>query len=285
MKILRFGDKGEEVKRVQEILKQQGFFKGEPLGNFQSLTLAAVKYFQSTHIGPDGKFLEIDGIVGSDTWWALDHPSVKEQRNFIEPCIPDGLSPMRKKALEIALIERGKGVHEVPDGSNWGPEIKKYGGSPGWAWCCLFATWCYRQAGMFNIKEPSTYDFWKLAEKNGWFYPLDSKDPRAYIPGNAFLIQHKGPKGNWTHTGHIALIARVAFGGECAPNVVSPAPSQAMKFNTVAGNEGNRVKFGIRTIKCKDLVGFINPFPEEEQPLDFERGIIQAQSVERATTR
>jgi len=271
MKVLKFGDKGEEVKRLQEILQRQGFFKGSPRGNFQSLTLAAVKYFQSTHIGPDGKFLKIDGVVGPNSWWALEHPSGKNQRNFIEPAIPDGLSPMRKKVIETALLEHKKGVHEAPNGSNWGPEIKKYGGSPGWAWCCLFATWCYRQAEVLYIKEPSTYKFWKTTDQKGWFYPLGSKDPLAYIPGNAFLIQHKGPKGNWTHTGHIGLIARVSEKND--------------QFNTVAGNEGNRVKFGIRTVKCRELVGFINPFPEDEQPTGFEHGIIQASNVEGATTR
>lgn len=62
---LRFGDSGPDVKFLQTGLKQLGFFQGDVLGNFQTLTLAAVKAFQAA------KGLTADGIVGPVTNAAL----------------------------------------------------------------------------------------------------------------------------------------------------------------------------------------------------------------------
>ena len=42
-------------------------------GKFGKKTETAVKEFQGEHTGPDGKALKVDGIVGQNTWWALDN--------------------------------------------------------------------------------------------------------------------------------------------------------------------------------------------------------------------
>ena len=55
MTTLESGAKGEEVKTLQKILKEQGVFKGAVRGNFLKLTRAAVVAFQQTHSGPKGK--------------------------------------------------------------------------------------------------------------------------------------------------------------------------------------------------------------------------------------
>jgi Phage tail lysozyme/Putative peptidoglycan binding domain len=70
--MLQHGDRGEEVKRLQRILKEHGFFEGTIGGNFLDLTKAAVERFQAAHKGPHGQPLDVDGIVGPDTWWALE---------------------------------------------------------------------------------------------------------------------------------------------------------------------------------------------------------------------
>ena len=41
-------------------------------GKYGDKTISAVKQFQSTHCGPDGKKLTVDGVTGQNTWWALD---------------------------------------------------------------------------------------------------------------------------------------------------------------------------------------------------------------------
>ena len=136
---LKYGDTGDDVKILQTILQSQGFFDGKTGGNFLSKTLRAVKYFQQTHIGRDGKFLDVDGIVGPNTWWALENPSGEGQRNFIDARIPKGLTSIRQDILGTALHEHAIGVREVPDGSNWGDGVTKYltgiGPAP---WCCFY---------------------------------------------------------------------------------------------------------------------------------------------------
>ena len=127
-KVLKFGDKGPEVKRLQRILKKHGYFTGEPTGNFLKLTKDAVIRYQMTHLGPDGKFLQVDGIVGRNTWWALNNPSGSKQKSNIPPLIPRRITSTRLKVLTIAAAEHQRGVREIPDGSNWGDGVKKYGG-------------------------------------------------------------------------------------------------------------------------------------------------------------
>ena len=62
---LSYGSRGEDVKKVQQKLKNWGYYKGEVDGVFGSATLAAVKYFQKQN------GLAADGIVGPKTAAAL----------------------------------------------------------------------------------------------------------------------------------------------------------------------------------------------------------------------
>ncbi len=62
---LRRGSKGAEVKTLQRLLTASGYPCGAADGIFGSNTLAGVRSFQT------GKGLEVDGIVGKNTWTAL----------------------------------------------------------------------------------------------------------------------------------------------------------------------------------------------------------------------
>lgn len=64
---LRIGDTGEYVVLLQNSLKQLLFYNGEVNGVFDSITETAVKVFQTTNK------LTSNGIVGVDTWSALDY--------------------------------------------------------------------------------------------------------------------------------------------------------------------------------------------------------------------
>lgn len=61
----RYGSRGEEVRKIQSVLKQKGYYTGNVDGIFGSLTQAAVKAFQK-----DAK-LTVDGIAGEKTLAAL----------------------------------------------------------------------------------------------------------------------------------------------------------------------------------------------------------------------
>ena len=71
---LRKGDSGAYVKLAQTELINRGYDLGKwgADGQFGAQTEKAVKAFQKDHDGPDGRALKVDGIIGQDTWWALD---------------------------------------------------------------------------------------------------------------------------------------------------------------------------------------------------------------------
>ncbi|MFH9859550.1 peptidoglycan-binding protein [Streptomyces sp. NPDC017202] len=66
--VLRKGDSGPSVIRLQNDLNTHGYSVGQVDGIFGNKTDAAVRQFQSDH------GLSVDGIVGSATWNALEGP-------------------------------------------------------------------------------------------------------------------------------------------------------------------------------------------------------------------
>lgn len=64
---LRLGDTGEYVIELQEQLQQILFYDGQITGVFDTMTETAVKIFQTTNK------LTADGVVGVDTWSALEY--------------------------------------------------------------------------------------------------------------------------------------------------------------------------------------------------------------------
>jgi len=271
---LKYGDKGNEVLKLQRLLAKQGFFKDEPSGSFNVVTQDAVTYFQQSHLGSDGSFLDVDGVVGPATWWALRNPSGAPQKSGLHSAAPASLTPLRQRQLEIVLGEHKKGVKEVPDGSNWGTEIPKYGGRKGDPWCCWFWSWGNKQTfGQYTLgaKIGSCMSAWKAAKKKGM-----AREKGAYvpIPGDAFVMLYRNSSGKLKGTGHIGYVLRVKVQN-----------GRAVAINTVEGNSGNRVKLGKRTLASKDIVGFINPFPADEQPTDWESGIVDAAATEKLGTR
>ena len=65
LKVLKNGSSGQNVKALQILLNGRGYNCGTPDGVFGSKTLAAVKSFQTRNA------LEVDGIVGTNTWSSL----------------------------------------------------------------------------------------------------------------------------------------------------------------------------------------------------------------------
>lgn len=64
-RMLRNGDKGDDVKELQTALKTLGYFNGDIGGNYLTLTTQAVKAFQKAN------GLEVDGIFGPKSLAAL----------------------------------------------------------------------------------------------------------------------------------------------------------------------------------------------------------------------
>jgi peptidoglycan hydrolase-like protein with peptidoglycan-binding domain len=68
--VLRLGSQGDGVKRLQQLLVASGSNIAVD-GDFGPATEKAVRDFQSSLKGEDGRPLTSDGVVGSETWWAL----------------------------------------------------------------------------------------------------------------------------------------------------------------------------------------------------------------------
>ena len=66
--LLKRGDRGPEVKRLQEALLRHGFNPGQPDGLFGGGTEAALLAFQRA------KGLLPDGVCGARSWAALEAP-------------------------------------------------------------------------------------------------------------------------------------------------------------------------------------------------------------------
>jgi len=270
---LQLGDRGPAVKELQRLLKSQGAFRGAVKGNFLKLTDAAVRYFQETHIGPDGQFLSVEGVVGPATWWALRNPSGRPQASNLAWDIPDGIGALRRGQLEIVLQERQAGVKEKPDGANWGGGVEKYRGSKGAPWCCYFWSWGTKQAlGNYPLgtKLGRCMTAWTRAKKRGMAHVKGEYIP---IPGDAFVMLYRDDDDKLTGRGHIGFVLRV----EVVDNV-------AVAIDTVEGNAGNRVKVGHRLLSAKAIFGFINQYPADAQPVEWQRGLGKTDVGGRDTT-
>ncbi len=270
--VLFLNSRDKAIAVLVEKLRAHGFWSDEEPRRFSRALEQQVRYFQQTHLGPKGEFLVPDGVVGPDTWWALERASGDAQRSNLEPTVPAGLGPKRASILQVALAEHQKGVTEQPDGSNRGPEIDKY--LPAWsrrsprgpAWCCYFYSWVVQQAlgtSPLGLVIGSCARARAQAVKRQLWVPSTLRGNRPF-PGDAFVMEHGDG------TGHIGFVLRVSADGTT--------------INTVEGNCGNRVKVGLRSLSAHDIVGFIDNVPDETRE-DFERGVLSASAVENASTR
>ncbi|MCK9435574.1 MAG: peptidoglycan-binding protein [Synergistaceae bacterium] len=260
--VLEKGATGEEVYQLQHRLVRLGYWYGGNInGKFDDITEKHLMYFQETHINQDGRFLLPDGVLGPKTQWALDNPFGANQRNYIDAKIPNNIGEMRTHILEIAVRERMKNIRENPLGSNAGP-ILKYGGQPGWAWCALFVSWVWREAlGVHRFgKQASCHKLFDVAKKEKAVVQI--KDA---VPGDAYVILHKNG------TGHTGLVLRMPLKGDD-------------RFNTISGNEANRVKLGTRRFGDKDIAGAVR-IVDIDGLGEWEHGILETASTETDSTR
>jgi len=274
--ILEPGARGQGVKDIQKRLHALGVYTGPITGYYGDLTKAAVETAQTRYIGRDGGYLAVDGIVGPETWWALNHPTERQYlptESVLSDKILPNLPARRRRTLEIFVQLHSQNIREIPIGSNWGDGIPWFGGWRGAPWCAFCLTKVWQQAGVDLQglhQRGSTWDVFQWALGRGYFYPVDTLSSEAFFPGNAILWQYKGSRGNYLRLGHIACIAIPSIWEE---DVL--ARGKLRSVNTFAGNEGHRLRFGVRDVWSQDdtlisgsIEGFINPFPLEDD--DYE---------------
>lgn len=271
-RLLSYGRTGEDVKLVQEILLAEGFFQGTPRGNFLELTDAAVRYFQNTHIDREGDFLKPDGVVGPKTWWALHNPHGSAQRSYIPTEEIDVLDSPRVDVLEYFRKRHAKGIHEDPNGSNYGdgvtPVVNACGFKYGIAWCLAEQSAAEKEVfgdaplGSMHVHCSTFYN-----EAQKWSRAFRKDSGYKPIPGDIAIFNYRNARAKvLTGPGHAVRVANVSKDGKA--------------FNTYGGNEGNRLKFGLRRTSEASLVGFVNLFEDEKSPPKFPQGVVHAPTSE-----
>lgn len=269
---LRYGMSGDDVKIVQGILKKNGFFSGSIGGNFLDQTRAALLNFQWSHIDEMGQPLDVDAVVGEQTWWALHNASGSAQRNFIPPAaapVERVASSARAKLLDVAMSLYKLGVVEIPDGSNYGPAgsplrriINACGFSHGIYWCMALQSVVHKEAlgeAPFGAMHVGCKAYYEAGEKWGVSFRKETYEP---IPGDVAIWLYVNEAGKLNGSGHAARVAAVSEDGK--------------KFNTLEGNIGNRYKFGVRAMSEPTLFGFVNPVGDHKNRPNFKRGISSA---------
>lgn len=243
---VRKGDTGLAVGRVQQALIEAGY--SIPQTEIASLTYgdgtyATVRSFQASHIGPTGQPLGEDGIVGDQTWWALQNPGAIVAPYKLPGWFWDYTATRNvlKPVLQAAVDKIG--VHEIPDGSNDGPDVRVFTAPDfiGDPWCACFVSWAYAQLtnGSPFGRIAATWAFYDWAKANSHLVV----DGDALLPGDVALIL-RGDASDPKRRGHTMMVT-----GVLSDNT----------FATVAGNESNSVRGGIRT---RDSVSaIVRPIP------------------------
>ena len=265
--LLKLGSTGNYVSILQEQLQRNGFYKGRVDGEFGPNTRDAVVYYQQTHIGQDKKPLTVDGVVGEKTWWALFNPTARTNVTKKNSLIPDGISEERKKVLEAALEELQKPVKEIPDGSNWGPDVKKYlefcGLGPAY-WCAAFVNWTVNKGLGFvpwKSKIAHVATLFNKGKEFGFSHKLS--DGYTPIPGDLFIMVYE------SGSGHIGIILRVSEDGK--------------QLSVIEGNSGNRVALRTRQVGQNHHIGYMNYLGDSNKT--FERGLVSSDSSGIDSTR
>lgn len=265
--MLKDGSRGPDVVQLQGILKNNGF-NDVIDGVFGAKTRSAVIHFQQTHNGPDKQPLQVDGIVGPTTWWALYHPSDDEQIKAapVQNAPTGGIAknptgtgittnPERNKVL--AMCQTQLGVREIPNGTNTGGEVTKFHKFVGMGpipWCMAAGSWItFHALGRIPWKNGKRHAgcklFWEglTLEERILVTDPDYK-PR---PGDGFVMVH--PDG----TGHFGILAAVRSDG---------------KLLVYEGNSANRYRLVQRIPGRDDHKGYANWYGDRRQKVSFKLG-------------
>jgi hypothetical protein len=201
----------------------------------------------------------VTATTDPETWWALRNPSGDPQRSNLDPRIPRGVSAQRRALLQLCVREHRTGVREIPDGANYGDGVSKYldavGKSPAIGpafWCMYTVSFLHNESTgewPLGARYGGVHSFYKAAQKAGLAF--DKNSGRLPLPGDVFIMLYGSSKSP-QRSGHTGFVGSLSKSGK--------------SFNTWAGNEGNRFKYGVRNMDQGTLVGFVSMFGEDCNP-------------------
>jgi Putative peptidoglycan binding domain/NlpC/P60 family len=219
---LQLGAKGRDVLALQRALRRAGFLSRDyPIGKvFDEVVDAAVRAFQTA------QGLEIDGVVGPDTYAALG-PYYDSRGRWlltqVRPVPPDPGLPlpngatMRQKILLAAHagVERRSEISYTQDARRMDGIKRRIvpPSVPRWEDCSSFATWCYWVSGAPdpNGRNYDGFGYTGTQIMNG----VETTDPR---PGD--LCFYGPSRSNITHvTVYVGNGRVVSHGREDGPEL------------------------------------------------------------------
>ena len=202
-----------DVKLIQRRLQKLGIAVGGVDGQFGQDTENAIQLFQARSTNSAGEPLEIDGVVGPETWEALfGFGSVPP----IDDAVP-ARSSLAQSVLEIAAREIG--VREKLLGTNRGPRVDEYIKSVGlnpsegsFPWCMCFVYFCFKEAtariGSTNIipKTGGVHLAWAGSRNLGNAVKVVTaaearRNPALVKPGMVFFID------TGSNRGHVGIVS------------------------------------------------------------------------------
>ena len=147
---------------------------------------------------------------------------------------------MENKIVEIAIKE--KGYKEFPANSN----LTKYGewfGFDGVAWCAMFVSWCYHNAG-FPLGNIGFVKGFAGCQTGYFWFKKQGEITTTPKPGDIVLFDWNGD-GRFDHTGiFVKGVDELYF--------------ESVEGNTSANNQSNGGEVQIRTRKYVGCV-FVHP--------------------------
>lgn len=202
--LIRLGNRGSEVLRLQMELKRAGYSPGPIDGDFGPKTLAAVREYQRKH------GLEIDGIAGPNTLKSLhtdvfEHHNHHAQRHAVHR--PHHTHNNHHNSIGnfvhrmLNETRRHLGFHEGYNNRN---PFSHYFGRPAEAWCADFVSYCASKAGA-HLNTASAQGVADILRHKGFW--KGRHNPQA---GDAVTFCWRG-NGGWAD--HVGIVEKVYMSG------------------------------------------------------------------------
>ena len=265
---LKYGDKGENVKKAQQLLISKGYSCGPDGadGDFGNATLAAVNKIRS-----DYKLLSI-GIIDDKLWEILNSlvenkPQVQPKEDNVPAPTPSITKFDRQKLLDVALAEvgyyekRSESQLDDREANGGNKNFNKYARDldnianyyyhdrkQGLNWCDIFCDWCFVAAyganDSFTVNCQPQYSYGAGCPESMAYYKAKGRLDLNPQPGDQFFLSD-----GMGSTGHTGLVLAV---------------NSNYSVTTIEGNQQIVGKTGIdgvvkKTRLISEIAGFGHP--------------------------
>lgn len=242
--VVKRGDTGMDVRRVQEWLFLHGFAVGID-GVYGPATEAAVKKFQQSK-----GYVEKNGRVDVSVFYDLTRP-LRDANDAVEmnrKTVLFGLGSFSSQIAHMATWHLQFHPREAPS-DNKGPWVRMYCNRMETLWCAGFVSFLIREVSTLgNLKMPLSYTLSCDA------LVADAKARKLFVPegglrtappaGSIFVLRNTKNKNDWIHTG-------IVIGGDAQH-------LECVEGNTNSGGsrEGFEVCRRFRSYKNIDFIVF-----------------------------